>query len=168
MENSQPRSITRRAALRMALAVPAVPGLLALPTIQTGALPRPVKARRDRIRLDKRRLGKTKHEPLGRTLDGQRPQHSRVSDVIGTDNFRVAAFTWDGKPSQSALLIRAHDRRTGEWSDWFELHDDQHGPDSNTPEARTARRGTDPVIVAESDAVEVRVETLDDELPDDL
>ena len=168
MENSQARSVTRRMALRMALAVPTVPGLLALPAIQTGALSRPVRTRRDRLRLDKRRLGKTKHEPLGRTLDGQRPRHSRASDVIGTDNFRVAAFTWDGEPSQSALLIRAHDRRTGKWSEWFELHDDQHGPDLQMPEARTARRGTDAVIVAESDAVEVRVETLDDELPDDL
>jgi hypothetical protein len=152
----------------MALAVPAVPGLLALPTINSGALPRPVKARRDRIRLDKRRLGKTMSEPLGRTLDGQRPRHSRATDVIGTDNFRVAAFTWDGRPSQSALLFRAHDRRTGEWSEWFELHDDQHGPDLAGPEAGTARRGTDVVIVGESDAVEVRVETLDDELPADL
>ena len=168
MENLQPRSFTRRTALRMALAVPAVPGLLALPTVHTGALPRPVEARRDRIRLDKRRLGKTKHEPLGRTLDGQRPRHSRATGVIDTDNFRVAAFTWEGEPSQSALLIRAHDRRTGAWSEWFELHEDQHGPDPQAPETHTARRGTDTVIVSESDAVEVRVETLDDELPDDL
>jgi len=168
MENSQSRLVTRRTALRMALAFPAVPGLLALPTIHTGALPRPVQARVERIRLDERRLTKTRHEPLGRTLDRQRPGHIRTSDTIGTDNFRLAAFTWDGEPSQSALLIRAHDRRTGKWSEWFELHDDQHEPDPATPEAGTARRGTDVAIVAKSDAVEVRVETLDDELPDDL
>ena len=168
METIPQRSFTRRSALRMAFALPAVPGLLALPTAHTGALPRPVQARRNRIRLDERRLVRTKHEPLGRTRDGRLPQHTRATATMRTEPFRLAAITWHGEPSQSAMLIRAHSRRSATWSEWFVLHDDQHGPDPETPEAGDTRRGTEPVIVGESDAVEVRVESLDNEVPDDL
>ena len=168
METFGQRPVTRRAALRMAFAVPAVPGLLALPTIHTVALPRPVEARGIRIRLDKQRLGPTAYGPLGRTLGGQRPRFSRATGAIGTDTFRVAAFTWDGPPSQSALLVRTRDRQSGNWSEWFELHDDRHGPDIGRPESRDTRRGTDIVVVSESDAVDVRLESLDDEVPTDL
>jgi len=167
MESFQAPSITRRAALRMAVALPAIPGLLALPTIQQGALPRPVRARVIRIRLDTR-LSPTAYSPLGRTLDGQRPRFNRATGAIGTDNFRVAAFTWNGAPSRSALLIRTRDKQHGDWSEWYELHDDQHGPDMERSEARGIRRGTDIAIVGESDAVDVRLESVDDELPTDL
>jgi hypothetical protein len=64
------------------------------------------------------------------------------------------------------MLIRTRNRRG--WSGWFELRDDGHGPDRTSAEADRARRGTDPVIVEPSEAVEVRFYTADGVPPSDV
>ena len=52
-------------------------------------------------------------------------------------------------------------RAGGVWSDWSALpqESDEHAPDPGTAEAAHERAGTDPVVVAHSDGVEVRVDT---------
>jgi hypothetical protein len=157
--------ITRRALLRLALASPLVPGIVALPTVQLAAAPRPIRPQRRRVRLDGSRLRRVEPEPRQSTPDRPRPRSAYVSDEIETASFRIAAFTWDDTESDAALLIRARERGTGQWSAWFELRDDGHGPDPDADEAQRSRRGTGLIIVGDSDAVEARIELHGGDVP---
>jgi hypothetical protein len=114
----------------------------------------------------------------GRNAAGQRLDAPSKSGVRGgrvfstgtleVEPFSLAALTWPaGAESPSAtMLIRTRTRRG--WSNWFELEDDGHGPDPGGAEANRARRGTDPVLVELSDAVEVKLYTSDGVRPSGL
>ena len=57
----------------------------------------------------------------------------------------------------------------GTWSDWEEIeYHDEHAPDPGSEEARTARPGTDPIVVGDVDEVQVKAETVDGEVPADM
>ncbi|SDU84364.1 FG-GAP-like repeat-containing protein [Jiangella alkaliphila] len=85
--------------------------------------------------------------------------------AIETDPFDVAAVTWPATEGPSDIHLHVRARADGTWTDWYELHDDGHAPDPGTPEADGARRGTDPVVVPGSEAIELRVEAPDGEVP---
>lgn len=71
--------------------------------------------------------------------------------------FQLAAVTWTGAAPVTAW-VRV--RTDGEWSQWYELPaDTDHQPDPGSPEAAGARNGTDPLLVPESDGVQVRAES---------
>ena len=63
-----------------------------------------------------------------------------------------------GRGSSVQVRTRAH----GVWGDWRDLDvDDAHGPDTTGPgaaEAKAARDGTEPFVVTDADAVQVRVD----------
>jgi hypothetical protein len=164
------KSITRRALLRVAASAPVAAGLMALPTVPTTAKPRPVEPRTSRLKIGKGKLRRLARPELSDFPGRSGAARDIVTtDPIATDRFRVAALTWAGdRPSDAALLVRTRGHDSGEWSDWFTLRDDGHGPDPRSAEARSARRGTDIVIVEEADAVEVRIESPDGEVPADL
>jgi hypothetical protein len=169
--DSTTHPITRRALLRLALAAPVVSGLIALPTVQTAAQPRPVPPQVRRLQLDGRRMRRIDPDEHQRQMPGRRRSREvYASAAEETEPFTITALTWTGddRPSDVTLLIRTRERGGDQWSVWIELHDDGHGPDPETPEAHTARHGTDVVIAGESDAIEVRVESPDGDLPDDL
>ncbi|TDC54402.1 hypothetical protein E1212_02895 [Jiangella ureilytica] len=70
--------------------------------------------------------------------------------------FRLAAVTWTGAvPVRAWVRVRSE----GAWSQWYELPGgDDHQPDPGTAEAAGARNGTDPLLVPESDGIQVRVD----------
>jgi hypothetical protein len=107
----------------------------------------------------------------GRTVVGGSVTSSRVTskpqDVTG---YGAVGITWahgeDLGDDQIALKVRTREGDT--WSDWsnLEYHDD-HAPDAGSPDAATSRPGTDPLIIGDVDAVQVKARA-DQALPDDL
>lgn len=76
-----------------------------------------------------------------------------------TDPFRLVGVTWSGQRSDVAVWART--RTDDGWSGWTELPvSDEHAPDPGAGEAAAQRGGTDPMIVEESDAVQVRIDDL--------
>ncbi|NUR16631.1 MAG: hypothetical protein HOQ13_10005, partial [Dermatophilaceae bacterium] len=82
--------------------------------------------------------------------------------------FDVVGVTYQGAaPAGLAVEARTHSKRG--WSSWLGLEvDDDHGPDAGTAEARRARKATDPLTAAGSDAVQVRVLSSGGAAPRDL
>lgn len=74
-----------------------------------------------------------------------------------TDPFRLVGVTWSGRRSDVAVWVRTRDGAG--WSAWQELAvEDAHGPDPSTGES--TRAGTEPLLVRESDGVQVRIDDL--------
>ena len=69
--------------------------------------------------------------------------------------FSVVGLTWLGNlPKGTTFKVRV--REAGKWSSWNELHfSDDHGVDSDGLEGIEARNGTDPLMSAVADAIEV-------------
>ncbi|WP_053205206.1 FG-GAP-like repeat-containing protein [Jiangella muralis] len=85
--------------------------------------------------------------------------------TIETPAFDVAAVTWPAAEGASDIHINVRARGPEAWSPWYAVHDDGHAPDADTAEAEGARRGTDPVILPGSEAIEIRVEAPGGEVP---
>ncbi len=107
----------------------------------------------------------------GETVVGGSVTSNRVTslpqDVTG---YGAVGVTWahgeELEEDQIALQVRTREGDT--WSDWADLeyHDD-HAPDAGSPDAATSRPGTDPLIIGDVDAVQIKASS-DDALPDDL
>ncbi|WP_107772157.1 FG-GAP-like repeat-containing protein [Nocardioides sediminis] len=107
----------------------------------------------------------------GRTVVGGSVTSSRVTskpqDVTG---YGTVGVTWahgeELEEDQITLQVRTREGDT--WSGWSDLeyHDD-HAPDAGSPDAASNRPGTDPLIIGEVDAVQVKA-SADDALPEDL
>ncbi|NED96077.1 hypothetical protein G1H11_12235 [Phytoactinopolyspora alkaliphila] len=170
---------TRRSVLQFALGAPLAAGLAAavpvLSALPANAQARPAVPRIERVSIGRgtlRTVGRAAHlrEVAGADSAARRSTAVGIlaTKQIRTDSFSGAALTWSGDaPSEATLLLRTRSRGGG-WSAWRALHDDEHGPDPDFPEALRARRGTDFVITGDSDAVELRIETPDGEIPHDL
>ncbi|MFM6848971.1 MAG: peptidoglycan recognition protein, partial [Terrabacter sp.] len=82
--------------------------------------------------------------------------------------FDVVGVTYQGT-TPVGLTVEARTHSKGGWSSWIGLEvDDEHGPDAGTAESRRARKGTDPLTAAGSDAVQVRVLSDGGAAPRDL
>ncbi|MGH1565080.1 Ig-like domain repeat protein [Mumia sp. DW29H23] len=101
------------------------------------------------------------------------PTHEVATAVdtpkLATDDFRVAGVTWDRGSVDGEVVTYVRTRETDGWTDWYRLDDaTDDGPDPGTREAAKARAGTAPLIVGESDAIQVTVATPDGTVPDDV
>ncbi|WP_169834698.1 N-acetylmuramoyl-L-alanine amidase [Nocardioides dokdonensis] len=89
-------------------------------------------------------------------LDGRRLASSGrgrwATGRLDTAAYRMLAATWTGP----APTLRVRTRSSGRWSPWQVLRVLHDGPDRTSGEG-SGRAGTDPLWVAESDAVEVVV-----------
>jgi len=80
----------------------------------------------------------------------------QILHKVGVRKFSLVGVTWLGDLSSGTeIQAKVHDKSG--WSKWQSLsYSPDHGPDARTVEAKSARRGTDPLITAESDGIEVR------------
>jgi len=102
--------------------------------------------------------GKTEDGSSDGTLRSTGPSGRLETDTLETKPFQLAAVTWAGTPNAD-MTVWARTRADGRWSSWTELSvdDADHAPDAGSAEAEGSRGGTEPLIVPESDAVQVRV-----------
>ncbi|MEO5664714.1 MAG: FG-GAP-like repeat-containing protein [Nocardioides sp.] len=96
---------------------------------------------------------------------------SRPQTVSG---YGAVGVTWaHGEAIEDGgITVLVRTREGDEWSGWssIDYHDD-HAPDPGTPDALTDRPGTDPLIIGDVDAVQVKASVDGEEtaaLPDDL
>lgn len=84
--------------------------------------------------------------------------------------YGAVGVTWspESEVAEGALTLQVRSRDGEGWSEWTDLeyHDD-HAPDAGSPDAASARPGTDALIVGEVDEVQVRAEGAG-VLPQDL
>jgi hypothetical protein len=102
------------------------------------------------------------------SIDLAGAQPDILTEPMAVDPFHLAAVTWAG---EETLVAWVRIRTDGAWSGWYQLPEaDEHAPEPDSDEAQGARQGTDPLLVAESDAVQVRITATDEsgELPTDL
>ena len=111
----------------------------------------------------------SKQAPSTATASGSRGSRKVVAAVSRSGTkFDVVGVTYQGA-APAGLTVEARTHAKGAWSSWIGLGvDDEHGPDAGTAESRNARKGTDPLTAAGSDAVEVRVLTDGGAAPRDL
>ena len=82
--------------------------------------------------------------------------------------FSIVGLTWLGAlPAGTTFTARV--RESGKWSTWNALsYSDDHGVNAKSSEAAKARMGTDPLMTAIADAVEVRMINRSGKKPKDL
>ncbi|WP_435203069.1 N-acetylmuramoyl-L-alanine amidase [Janibacter sp. GS2] len=83
-----------------------------------------------------------------------------------TEKFSALGVTWESEQEPVEVWVRTKTAATT-WSNWEYVPSSQdHAPDPGTSEAAgQARAGTDPLMVPESDGVQVRVEAKDGSAP---
>jgi hypothetical protein len=92
-----------------------------------------------------------------------------LSSAEPSTGFGVVGATWQGvTPPGLRVAVRT---RTGQvWSSWTPLAVEvtDHGPDPGSAEVRSARPGTDPLVVGDVDFVQLRATSRSGRLPTDL
>jgi hypothetical protein len=91
------------------------------------------------------------------------PQHVEGLGAIGV--------TWDPRSEvgDGEISLEVRSRTAAGWSDWSAVeYEAEHGPDPESPEGRTARPGTEAVVVGDVDQVQVRAASSAGSLPSDL
>ncbi|MFQ6172031.1 cell wall-binding repeat-containing protein [Oryzobacter sp. R7] len=79
------------------------------------------------------------------------------SDPVATGGLRVVGVSWPAGALTPADRVELRERTALGWGPWTAMDvEDEHTPDPGTPEAATARGGTDP-WVSTAEAVQVRV-----------
>jgi SpoIID/LytB domain protein len=103
----------------------------------------------------------------GHHLGGQvRPQAAMApvatTQPTGTAAFRLVGITWsDERVDAHDVSAWVRTRSDGRWSGWYAMPSgDEHGPDPGSAEDAQVRGGTDPLLVAPSDGVQVRVDSV--------
>ena len=165
----QPFRRRRISVLTLAALPVTVPGLVTLPTVTFAADPEPVPPLVHQVPLiDAAMRAGGKSVPA---VPGAAGEHSPVisTPALDVEPFRLVAVTWAGTAADVDLVAWVRTRTADTWSGWFQLPaGGEHGPDPDSAEAGSIRLGTDPLVVKESDGVEVRVGTADGTIPDDL
>ena len=91
-----------------------------------------------------------------------------ASGDFETSPFRLVGLSWAHR-SRVDLAASVRFRSGGIWSDWYDLEaDEHHAPDPGGGESQQARGGTDPIVVPESNALQVRVSSLSGRIPPGL
>jgi N-acetylmuramoyl-L-alanine amidase/FG-GAP-like repeat len=175
--DTEVRSPRRRlVGLTLSVLPVAVPGLVMLPAVRFPVEPEPVASSVQEIPLTgaaSRIAGKalpSMPEPTperGNESGERRP--AVLSGELDVEPFLLAAITWEVPEDHIDIVAWVRTRRDGAWSEWNQIPvGDDHAPDPGSAEARRSRAGTDPLVVAESDGVQVRVDTGRGVIPGDL
>lgn len=151
-------SSLRRALSRVTTAALTASLLTIAPVVDTSAAPKPVPAQRSSIAISGMDTPALRSAPSV-------PSQGRSGDaVVGmtteveTQDFRIAGVTWQGDRTDVEAFVRTRDAQSGRWTDWS-LLEAEGGPDAGSAEAAAARGGTQPLITASSNAIQVRVES---------
>lgn len=83
-----------------------------------------------------------------------------------TESFGLVGIT-AAEPFDPATRIVMRVRQDGEWLPWMEVPVSDHMPDPGTEEGQRARYATEPVVAAEADGIQVRVDTPSGSVPAD-
>ena len=161
--------------------------LLALPTVDTAPTPMPVEPELATVDLDGVESASAAsadmpdevhddHAEHAADAEGEHDGHADDLEVAATieptdtDPYRLVAVTWDDPDVQvDELEAWIRYRSDDAWSDWYPLpSSDGHAPDPGSTEEAEQRDGTEPLVVPESDGVQVRVDTEDGTDVDDL
>jgi SpoIID/LytB domain protein len=163
-------------------------GLLGLPTVDTTPAPEPVQTELDTVELDgvdsaAAAAAEMPDTPVTHDDPAEDDGHGHAdgaehgelevaatSEPIDTDPYRVVAVTWDDEDVEvDELNAFIRYRSDDGWSDWYPLpSSDGHAPDPGSLEEAGIRQATEPLVVPESDGVQVRVDTEDGVEVDDL
>lgn len=85
-----------------------------------------------------------------------------------TTPFTLVGLTWQGKIDQS-IVFKVKVRESGVWTNWINLENGLYEEASaGTAEAVDARGGTDPLLTAPADGIEVVMESDSSSIPTDL
>ncbi|HET7659423.1 MAG TPA: N-acetylmuramoyl-L-alanine amidase [Oryzihumus sp.] len=84
-----------------------------------------------------------------------------------TRPFSVLGVTWQGA-TPAGLSVSVRVRTGGAWGQWHPLELLDSGPDPTSAEGRRARQGTEPLLTAPSDGVQVRATSASGDLPSTL
>lgn len=151
-------SSLRRALSRLTIASLATSVIAVVPVVDTSASPTPVAAQRDSIPIagvDRSALSAAPSVPTTGTSGDRVVGMTAPTD---TRDFRVAGVTWSGDRTDVEAFVRTRDATTGRWTGWS-LLEAEGGPDAGSAEAAAARGGTQPLVTADSDGIQVRVES---------
>lgn len=133
--------------------------ITAIPVAQSsGATPEPVPAQSDSIAIDGIDDAALQSAPQTQATGRSGDTVVGMTGQVDTQDFRVAGVTWQGDRSDVEAFVRTRDAETGEWTEWSLLSAEE-GPDAGSAEAASARGGTQPLITAASDGIQVRVES---------
>ncbi len=81
-----------------------------------------------------------------------------LSPVVSSPGFAAVGITWAPGSTVDGREFFVRTQTGSTWSDWQPMTvDPGHGPSSGSVDAQTAMPGTDPVIVGDVDAVQVKV-----------
>ena len=93
-------------------------------------------------------------EQGGRSLAGV----LALSAPVPAPGFAAVGAVWDAGAAASGRQPAVRTRTSGAWSSWTAMHTDaEHGPDTGTAEAAGSRPGTDPYVIGDVDAVQLRM-----------
>lgn len=94
-----------------------------------------------------------------------------LSEPTPVKGYATVGVTWKaGTPlEEDEISVQVRTRTGSTWSEWTaaEYHD-EHSPDPDSAEARKVRPGTDAVVVGNVDEVQMRADTVDGTVPEDL
>jgi len=92
----------------------------------------------------------------------------QIMEKVDTSPFSLVGVTWLGNLYRGTVIrAKVHDKSG--WSSWQELsYSSEHGPDPTTTEVQSARNGTNPLITAQSDGIQVEALSVVARLPKNL
>ena len=146
----------RRSAALSVLLVPLVVGALPLPAAPApSARPVPPAVRSVEVPTpDPAGVGAGVTARAGTPAAPEQPVAE--SDPVETDGFLVVGATWARGSAVEGTTAQLRTRVGERWSAWQDMPvDDEHGPDG--AEAVAARDGSEPMVVGDVDAVQVRL-----------
>jgi uncharacterized protein with LGFP repeats len=92
---------------------------------------------------------------------------SVVSEPQPVEGYGAVGVTWSPRDmvDDEEITLQARTQTAGTWSGWADLeYHDEHGPDPDSAEAKSARPGTDPLLIGNVDEVQVRVSVAGSEV----
>jgi N-acetylmuramoyl-L-alanine amidase len=163
------RSVLLAGVLAISLLAGSLAAIVGGPTVSAAASPHPVRPQVHRLPLagvDQAALAELRRQGVGAdpaVLTAPRP----------TGAFRLLGVSWAATTPAPRIAVQARTRAAGGWSPWRELESDglvaaPQGALAPSDGGAGIRAGTEPFYSGPSDGVQVRVDLIGGELPEDL